>query len=285
MIRVLRLPVILLVVGAILCVSGVLERLFYHPDAGTTPLPGIVAGEEAMTFTSADGTTLHGWFLPAVREGAGRPGLAPTVLHVHGNAGNITSHIGFTDYLPSSGFNLMVFDYRGYGQSHGRATRRDDLIADTAAALAALRGRPDVDPDRIALYAQSLGGAIGLNVMADHPEIRAAVVESPFASWRDIAADALGGGPIARGIARLAIPDWRRPDAAIAAIDRPVLIVHGDADRIVPVEHGRRLAAAGPTAELIELPDGGHNTLRHTHPEIERIVVRFLREHLGPTSP
>lgn len=267
--------------------SGVAERMFYMPTSGPTPLPPDFPNGEHVRFASADGTALSGWFLPAERgpTAAGTP--APTILQVHGNAGNIESHIGFTDFLPGAGFNLFIFDYRGYGESDGRARRRADLIADTEAALDVLLARADVDPDRIGLFGQSLGGAIGLNVMAERKEIRAAVIVSAFASWRDIAAEALGGsepGAISRSTARLLINDERRPEAAIARIDRPVLILHGDADRVISVGHGERLAAAGPTAELVVLAGADHNSLHETHPEFAAIVVNAFRRYLEPAS-
>ena len=276
-----RIALIFLALTGIAWVTGCMERLFYYPEAGPTPAPAEHPGAESVWFESADGTRLHGWFIPA-RSGDG----APSVLHVHGNAGNITSHIWFTEYLPGAGFNLFVFDYRGYGQSAGRARRRDDLIADTSAALDALLARPEVDPDRVGMYAQSLGGAIGLNVMAERPEIRAAIVESAFTSWRDMAASAVARsgdpGPIARLAAAVLIRDHRRPDDAIARIDRPILLFHGDHDGLVPVEHGRRLAKACPTCRFVELPGGDHNSLRATNPEIEGQVIEFLTGHLLP---
>jgi pimeloyl-ACP methyl ester carboxylesterase len=125
--------------------------------------------------------------------------------------------------------------------------------------------------------------------MAEREEIRCAVIASAFTSWREMAASAVGGrkpGPIAKLLASLLIPDHRRPIDAIASIDRPILILHGNADSIVPVTHGRALAAAGPTAELRELEGGDHNTLRSTHPQIDRMVVEFFRAHLvGPGEP
>jgi len=277
----LRWCILLPALVAIFWLTGCMERLFYYPQAGPTPVPAGFAGAEDLWFHSADGTRLYGWFIPA--QGPGDPALAATILHVHGNAGNIDSHLYFSEFLPAAGFNLFLFDYRGYGQSEGSARKRQDLIADTHAALDALLARDDVNPQRIGLFGHSLGGSVGLNVMADRPEIRAAVITSAFTSWREMAASAVGGGrpgPIARSLAALFIKDSCRPIDAIARIERPILILHGDADRTVPVTHGRRLAAACPGAELIELPGGDHNDLRDTHLRAETEPIAFFRRHL-----
>lgn len=270
----------------VLRLSGCMESLFYQPSVGPTPVPAELPGAELVTFASRDGTKLCGWFIPA-KTGAIASALAPTILHVHGNAGNINDHIWFSEYLPTAGFNVLIFDYRGYGQSEGRARRRGPLIEDANAALDHLLTRRDVDPKRIGMYGQSLGGSIGLNVMADRKEIRAAVIESAFASWRDMASCAVGGlqpGWLACGLARVLIPDTHRPAEAIAraARDRPILILHGDADHIVPVQHGRQLAqAGGANVQMMEVPGGDHNTLRETNPELERRVIEFFQKHLA----
>jgi dipeptidyl aminopeptidase/acylaminoacyl peptidase len=263
-----------------------MELLFYHPESGPTPVPSHFARGESVRFNSADGTRLHGWFIP----GGVDPRACATIVHVHGNAGNIESHIGFTDYLPAAGFNLFIFDYRGYGESEGSAHSRKPLIADTVAALDVLLARADVDPSRIGMYGQSLGGSIGLNVMADRPQIRAAVFESAFTSWRDIAATVLGGGDpgaISRTLSAILIDDSCRADDAIARIDRPILLLHGDGDSIVPIQHSRKLAAAATSenVRLIELPGGDHNSLRDTHPEVEQLVIDFFKTNLAPDSP
>jgi uncharacterized protein len=278
----------------ILRLSGCMEHLFYHPTAGPTPAPNL-PGAELVTFQSRDGTKLCGWFIPApaganaIADGGSR---AATILHAHGNAGNINDHIWFTEFLlqaPPLGFNLFIFDYRGYGQSEGSARTRGPLIADMHAALDYLLTRGDVHPQRLGMYGQSLGGSIGLNVMAERKEIRCAVIESAFTSWRDMAACAVGGsGQPAwwcQSLAWMLIPDTHRADRAIARItaesNRPILIVHGDADTIIPVTHGRQLkAAGGDNVQLIEYPGGNHNTLRETHPEMERTVIEFFRAHL-----
>jgi dipeptidyl aminopeptidase/acylaminoacyl peptidase len=259
-----------------------MERLFYLPLRGDTLPPEQLHDVESVFFESRDRTRLHGWFIPALGTVPGSK--APTILHVHGNAGNIESHVAFSAWLAPAGFNVFIFDYRGYGRSAGSARSRGPLIEDTEAALDALLRHPAVDPARIGMYGQSLGGAIGLDVMARRPEIRAAVIESAFASWRDIAANAVAGDPPnagARALAAVLISDAHRPEDAVRRIDRPILILHGSDDSIVPVSHGRRLAAAAPHARLVEVPGGEHNSLRFEHPEVDRVTVEFLRENLG----
>ncbi|MBT8486645.1 MAG: alpha/beta fold hydrolase [Phycisphaerales bacterium] len=272
-----------LAAAGIFAAGGCMERLFYYPQREPTPPPVGFPGAERLDFTSADGTPLVGWFLPATGADPHTP--APAVLHAHGNAGNMTGHLWFTEALPERGFHLVLFDYRGYGESGGSARRRADLIADTHAALDAVLADARVDRTRVGLYAQSLGGAIGLNVMRDRPEIRAGVVVAAFTSWREIAADALGGSFLARGAARVLIRDSARPVDAIRHIDRPLLIVHGTEDDIVPVAHGRRLAAAAPDARFHPLEGGGHNDFRSSHPEVDELVAGFFREHLSAAAP
>lgn len=289
--RLLRAAIIVVALGFVLWITGCMERMFYHPTREATPIPAELhkAGAETVRFKSRDGTGLYGWFVPARDDGrretaSGNIAKAPTILHVHGNAGSILSHFWFTEYLPDAGFNVFIFDYRGYGESEGTARSRGPLIADTHAALDAILARDDVDPNRIGMYGQSLGGSIGLNVMAERKEIRAAVIESAFASWRDMAACAVGGDDpnfACRSLASLLIPDSHRVDKAVAKIDRPILLLHGDKDSIIPVSHSRTLAKAGGTnVKLVELPGGEHNSLRESHPEIEGIVLEFFRAML-----
>lgn len=281
-----RIVVVSGILLTVLWISGCMERFFYMPTREETPTPTWLHPKaEAVWFESEDGTRLRGWFVPAV----GRPSReAMTVLHVHGNAGSMMSHYAFVERLPAAGFNVFLFDYRGYGESEGSARSRGPLIEDTRAALRTLRARPDIDPERVAVVAQSLGGAIAVIAVADDLRnggaIAGVVLESPFASWRDVAATALGGDPPswwARSLATALIPDGSdatpRPVDAIATIDRPILVVHGDADRVVSVSHGKRLAAAAPRAELMIVPGGEHNTLQWDAPEARRRIIEFLR--------
>ncbi len=272
--------VVLAMIAATLRIGGCAERLFYLPTAGSvTPPPRV----DVLEFNTPrdDGVLVHGWFLPSTQHDDPRD--AATVIYCHGNAGNLESHVAFVEHLPKRGFNVVLFDYRGYGQTPGRAWRRRGLIEDARVVVDHVLARDDIDPTRVGLYGQSLGGSIGLNVMTTVPAIRAAVLESPFDSWRTVAANAVAGDPPGwwgRGLAWWLIPDHARPIDAVARIDRPLLFIHGDADRVIPVSHSRRLAAAAPDAELLIGPGGEHNSLRFTHPELDEAMIAFFERTL-----
>lgn len=284
-----RMAAILAAIVLVFWISGCMERYFYYPTVEPTPPPKQFAGAASVWFNSGDGTRLHGWFIPAQgeRDDAAR---APTILHVHGNAGNMLHHFGFVDFLPAAGFNLFMFDYRGYGQSEGRPRSRAALIADAYAALDALLARSGVDPNQIGLFGQSLGGTIALNLMAERREIKAAIIESAFVSWREMAGCALGGetpGLLCRALAFVLIPDSHRADKAIARIDRSILLMHASEDTIIPCSNQQRLrdaASAEATVQLIEWPQGDHNSVRDSNPDYERTVADFFNTTLRSTN-
>ncbi|MDZ4755508.1 MAG: alpha/beta fold hydrolase [Phycisphaerae bacterium] len=278
------------IVATAITMSGCAERLLFSPTRQATPAPTfLVPDAEAFWFASGDGTRLRGWLLPA-QTGDARN--APTVFHVHGNAASMNEHLYFVSELPAAGFNVFMFDYRGYGESESAATSREELLDDATTALRTLRARADIDSARIAVFAQSLGAAIAIvlvqedlaRIDSDAPRLRGVGLESPVASFRDVAANAVGGDPpnfIGASLAACLIRDgcerMPRPVDAIRTIDLPIFIVHGDADTTVPVSHGRRLADAAPDAELLICPGGKHNSLQETHPDSRTRMIAFLR--------
>ena len=212
-----------------------------------------------LEITTADGVRLHGWFLPA---SAPRQG---SVLFLHGNAENISTHIASVAWLPGAGFDVLLLDYRGYGHSAGTPSL-SGLHLDFAAALETLLAMPEIDPDRVVVFGQSLGGAIAITALADSrykTRVCALIVEGAFVGYRALAREKLGGfWPtwLLQWPLSLTIDDRYRPIDRIAELaPLPILIIQGEADPIVPTHHGNALfERAREPKQLWLLPDTGH---------------------------
>jgi fermentation-respiration switch protein FrsA (DUF1100 family) len=150
------------------------------------------------------------------------------------------------------GTAVLVVDYPGYGGSAGRATEAG-LYGAADAAYAALVARPDVDRARVYVYGRSLGSAAATWVAAHHP-VAGLILESPFTSAAAMARQLYALLP--RFILRLSLDNLGR----MRQIHCPLLVFHGDADRLVPTAMGKDVAAAasGPV-ELVLIHGAGHN--------------------------
>lgn len=229
---------------------------------------GVPAGER-VSLRTADGVTLHGWFLP---PDAGAPRPAPGLLWFYGNMETVTALAPVLEAWRPAEVGLLAVDYRGYGESEGHATEAG-LYLDGEAAWAHLAARPEIDGARIAVYGRSLGSAVALHVALAHP-VRAVVLDSPFSSARDMAREHYWFLP--RGLLRLRFPNVERA----ARLEVPLLVVHGGDDRIAPVTMGRAVAAAG-RGRLVELPGAGHNGTYDLGGTAYRdTMAAFLREAL-----
>ena len=232
--------------------TRMLDRLLiYFPDKRIDLTPGSVGLDyEDVFITSSDGVALHGWFVPADSD--------LTLLWFHGNAGNISHRVENVAALHERvGVNILIFDYRGYGQSEGSPSERG-LYLDAEAALEYLRLRESASADKLVLFGRSLGGAVAVEMAARH-DARAVIVESAFTS--------------VRAMARRTPPFFSRivPTGAIVRarydtlsrmkdVRAPILIVHGDADRTVLVDMARELYDAAPDPKSIYIVQGAaHN--------------------------
>ena len=246
-----------------------------------------------VEFTASDRVRLHGWFLPARAPHRG------SVLFLHGNAENISTHLASVAWLPGAGFDVLLFDYRGYGRSDGSPSLAG-LQQDFAAALETLLALPGVASQRVVVFGQSLGGAVAISGLAAEPrhdDVAGLVVEGPFTSYRGLAREKLAGfwptWPLQWPLS-LTIDDRYRPVDEIGGLaPLPVLIIQGEADRVVPPQHGRALfAAAGEPKELWLLPGIGHNqalaTLhnrRRLRGWLEQLVATAPRPPAAPRAP
>jgi pimeloyl-ACP methyl ester carboxylesterase len=197
---------------------------------------------------TGDGERLHGWW---VRRRAAALGH---VLLCHGNAGNVGDRVLHATVLTDAGFDVLLFDYRGYGRSSGTPGEQG-TCRDARAALAWLLRQAGVDRSRVLYLGESLGGAVALELALAHPPA-GLVLLSAFTSVRDM------GRLHYRLVPRLLVPDAYPSLRRIGELRAPLLVVHGEDDAIVPVEHGTALFRAAPDPKRLRIVPGvGHNDI------------------------
>jgi fermentation-respiration switch protein FrsA (DUF1100 family) len=252
------------------------NQLFYFPTHDVPGTPGDWGFNfENVNFKSKDGTPLHGWFVPV--QGKTAKSKA-TVVFSHGNAGSIGHHLGFILWFVDAGYNVLTYDYRGFGKSGGKVDRRG-MLDDVRAAFDYVILRPDVNAERLVSFGHSLGGAKSLVALSEAPVkgLRAVITDAAFASYRamaEVIAGKVGGN--------LVTDEWAPKDSVMKIAPVPLLIVHGTNDEVVPVAQGRQLfaAAAGPKT-LFEVKGGHHgDSLTRNDGAYRKKVLAWLAEQL-----
>ena len=250
------------------------SAMTFHP-VRSQPLT-VPAGAENVTFNSVDGTRLHGWFFRAERQ----PETA-TIVYFHGNGGNISNVSWVGQWYAQRGFNVLLFDYRGYGASEGQVGHESGLYADGDAAVEFVLKERGAEPSTLVLHGQSLGTAVVADV-ASRREVGAIILESGFSSASSVASDALPW-----------LPRWlhflarNRFDSArkLGSIRAPLLISHGDPDPVIAANEAQLLFdAANEPKKLLILRDGGHNLFGSLGDQYLSQVEQFIRESLRNDS-
>ena len=226
------------------------SRLVFLPDiAGrelvATPDQVGLAYDEVRLATS-DGETLHGWWLPQVDA-------RTTVIFFHGNAGNISHRFDTLEIFRRLGVNVLIFDYRGYGQSSGQPSEAG-VYEDARSAWEWVVGEQGIDSEDIVLFGRSMGGAIAA-WLATQVSAGGLIVESSFTSVPDIGAEVYRWLPV-RWVARIRFPtvDY------VSEVDMPVLVIHSRDDEIIPFHHGERIVEAAREPKELVAISGDHNT-------------------------
>ena len=273
------MPRALIFVCLLLCCGC--EPLFFYPNAleYTDPREGGIRLDD-IYFKNREGQALHGWFLPA----AGSP--KGTVLFLHGNAQNITAHVMSVYWLPAEGFNVFLPDYRGYGKSEGKPTLAG-LISDAEDSLAWLVRSGRIDNTKIALFGQSLGASIALNVAAKPGNsccLDAIIIDSGFSTFRGIVRDKLNdiwlSWPLQYPLSFL-MHERFNPTDAVKQNALPIVFIHGGKDPIVPAYHSDLLfQAAREPKQIWKVPEAGHIEVLQSS-EFRKKLVLFLEQHLS----
>ncbi|MSP93609.1 MAG: alpha/beta hydrolase [Myxococcales bacterium] len=296
-----RMRAMLIAVGAIAAVVAVLvflawlwqRRLIYFPlrEPPTSAAARFPGGED-VRYTTNDGLTLGAWFVRPAGHSTGA-----TVIIFGGNGGHRGYRAPLVDAFAAAGYAVLMVDYRGYGENPGEPTEAG-LLADARAARAYLLARPDIDPDRLVYFGESLGAAVAVALSGEHPPA-ALVLRSPFASLADMAqvhypflpASWLlrDRYPTLERIVRLGVPEAGTAPRAptgdrTVRVAVPLLVIAGERDQIVPSEQSRQVyeAAPGPKA-WVAVPDADHNDLALAAGDaILAHMFAFLRDALGP---
>jgi fermentation-respiration switch protein FrsA (DUF1100 family) len=224
-------------------------KILYHPSSRVDATPGD-SGEPFDNITlPLNGDRLAGWWVPSE---ASQP---LTLLYLHGNAANVAANLDHVLRLRNTALNVFIIDYRGYGHSTGGPPRENLLYEDAERAWEYLVAERKIQPAHIVIYGHSIGGAVAIHLAGNHPQAGALVTEGAFTSIADMA----NGSPAAYLPLRLILTERFDSISRIRSLHLPKLIIHGDADSMVPPLMARRLYDAAPSPKQIAMiPGGGH---------------------------
>lgn len=265
----------LLLVLYICIVLSACTQLMFQPTKQLLPLPeklNIV--KEDFYFTSKDGLKLHGWHLPTV----GKP--KKTLLFLHGNAINISNHVAAIYWLPAYGYEVYIFDYRGYGNSEGEADL-EGVLEDIDSAVTYVTDKVGED-NQIVVMGQSIGASMGIYALSAcqrKARINAYFSVAAFSDYRQVTRDFLSKHwstwvfqwPLSFTINN----DYRPLDYIAELSPIPIYLLHGDQDEIVSVDHARKLYQAARQPKSLFILNGRHNNIFDIA-ENRKIMVNLL---------
>jgi uncharacterized protein len=254
-------------------VSSLERRSLYFPfrEIGGTP-KSIGLAYESVTLTAKDGVKIHAWWIPA-------KDARLSVLFSHGNAGNISHRLEKLKILHNLGLNVLMFDYRGYGESEGIPTEKGTYL-DAEAAYDHLLLQRSVPKNRIVFVGESLGCAVATELAVRHPAA-AMILESPFTSTIAMGKLVFPWLPV-KAIVRYKYDNLEK----ISRLTLPLLILHSEDDEIVPFAMGQALFAASksPAKRFVEL-QGGHNDGFLTSEKIYGHAIKQFLEDILKGDP
>jgi uncharacterized protein len=193
-----------------------------------------------------DNVTIHAWFAPAESAKA-------TLVLSHGNAGNISHRYLLLRSLQRHSFNVLMYDYRGYGRSEGTPTEAG-IYKDGRAAYDYAASLPEAKAGPMILWGTSLGGAVAIDV-ATHRQPAGLILESTFTSAEDVARIAYPFLPV-----HFFMQTKLNSIEKIKTLTLPTLVIHGARDSIIPIGLGRKLfSAANAPKDFYEIPNADHN--------------------------
>ena len=216
------------------------------PGRALTATPADIGlNYEDVSLATRDNETLHGWYVPASNP-------IGVVLFFHGNAGNISHRLDSIEIFRELNLDVLIIDYRGYGQSSGKTSEQGTYL-DAQAAWDYLVDKRGIAPENIVIFGRSLGGAIA-SWLAARTTPGAVILESCFTSVLDMAGRLYPFLPV-RLITRLKYP----VKEYVKSVSSPLLVVHSQQDEIIPFDMGQSIFAAAPEPKEMLALSGDHN--------------------------
>jgi uncharacterized protein len=262
---------------------------FVYPQDLSVGAPSTPVNYTDVEFLSPDGLKLSGWFLDPTREDGA------SFIFVHGHGGNRNDFMAWANIFSAEGYGILLFDLRARGGSDGEFVTMGVMEAgDVVAAFNFLKAQEDINPERIAIFGHSMGGATAILAGAQIPEARLVIASSSYTSIRNSLNDRI---PTEVGIPPLFFPDMiiamssylsgadyslANPLAVVGEIRRPIFFITGTIDRTVPPNHSQILYdAANEPKELHWIAGANHGDIFGAGLDEYLAVIRlFLERYL-----
>lgn len=268
-------PIIRIAAGVYIGLSILLyvrqAKYVYYPSRKVIDNPGdINLYFEDVLLKTQDGETISCWYVPC----GGYEGSGKVVIFSHGNAGNIGDRLGTIQVFNKMGYDVMVYDYRGYGASTGQTTEQGTYW-DALTVWNYVKGDKGIPPEKIVIFGRSLGGAISA-WLAEQVKPGALILESSFLSAPDMARKMFPYLPI-----RLLCKFDYNTGERLTNIECPVVVAHSVEDDMTPFKHGRELYKRAPDPKMFIEMRGGHNAGGlDADADYQRRLAEFLAEHI-----
>ncbi len=262
--------VILFFVSTTVYVAMGQSKYIYSPDKNIAFTPKAVGLEfEDVSLDTEDGEMVKAWFVPCVVNGES---AKQTVLFCHGNAGDMGDRVGSLQTFNKLGFNVLIFDYRGFGESSGKPTEEGTYI-DVMSCWDYLVDDRKISPKNIIVFGRSLGGAVAC-WMAAHADPAALVLESAFASIPAMAHETFPWLPVSL-FCRFKYDNV----VNVTKIHCPVMVAHSKADRVIPYKQGYRVfEAANEPKQFVEISGGHNGGGMDSNAHYQEALVKFVAE-------
>ena len=253
--------------------QGRMVYLSNLPGRALTASPNDIGlNYEDVALATRDHEVLHGWYVPATKP-------AGVVLFLHGNAGNISHRLDSIEIFHELGLDVLIIDYRGYGQSSGKTSEQGTYL-DARTAWDYLVDERGIAPANIVIFGRSLGGAVA-SWLAARTTPGAVILESCFTSGLDMAGRLYPFLPV-RLITRLKYP----VKEYVKHVSSPLLVVHSQQDEVIPFDMGQSIFAAAPQPKELLVLAGDHNGgFLLNRNQYLAAIGKFLDRHLARNVP